>query len=339
MPIEPYVWMKLAGNFPPGLVTNVPDSLLKEDFTPDAANMNINADGYMQSGTIPSGTARTVQQYTIGANVYDYHYERLWRFSGSQVIFNAPIYTAVYLPQGTGTLDLNESSGSILAMLPIGETGLIFLRSGGSNIITQANDKRAYFFTQDYAQEVSISTATHAVELDGLVYYVNTSGLFSVDIQGNVKELSQAVYGSITPAALTADYLRKQIIIGTALVYDVQKEKFFKYATGSFYYYSRQLRSSDNSTITVNKIGFEYDKSSTTAGEIQFKTQTETRGWSKTFKCSVLDREEMKEHAEIDIDPAIGLTWQLYITQLPSNIKLKNIWVRVKGFTPESRES
>ena len=339
MPMEPFDWMKLAGDFPPGLVTNIPSSLLNEGFTPDASNIDINADGYMTYGTIPSGTARTVRQYTIGGKAYDYHYERCWRFSGSQVIYNSPIYTTVFLPQGQGLLDLNESSGNILAMLPIGGTGLIFLRDGGSNVIAQANDNRAYFFESDYMQEVSIATASHAVELDGLVYYVNTSGLSSVDISGDVKDLSNAVYGSVTVAALTADYLRKQIIIGTALAYDVKSKKFFKYGGSTLEYYSPQLRSKDNSTISVNKVGFEFDKSATTAGELQFKIRTETRDWSRAYKLPILNREEMKEQASYDVDPYVGLSWQLRITQLPTNIKLKNIWVRVKGFTPESRES
>ena len=236
MPDEPYIWMKLAGNFPPALVTNMPSSMLSEGFSPDCSNIDIGSDGYMKAGTIPSGTTRAVRQYTIATNVYDWHYGRCWRFSVAQVIYNAPDYTAVYLAQGKGTIDLNQSSGNILKMLPIGETGLIFLRSGGSNILKNANDNRGFFYQTDYMQEVSISTASHAVELDGVVYYVNASGLFSVDIEGRVKELSNAVYGNITAAALTADYLRKYIIIGTTRAYNVQQEKFFKYDGGTLAY-------------------------------------------------------------------------------------------------------
>jgi len=331
--------MKLSGNFPPKLVTNNPATLLQESETPEATGISVSSEGYMANGTIPTGAARTTRSYSVSGNTWYWYYDRLWRFSGSTVYYNAPYYTTVIYPQALGNVDLNGNSNSILAMIPIGETGLIFMRNGGSNILAQANDKRAFFFVTDFIQEASITNATYAVELDGLVYFINTKGLFSISDAGKITELSIPVRGSITPAALTCDYEHKYIIIGTSFAYDVQAQKFFQYSGSTFNYYSRKVRSSDNSAVTIDSVSFEFDKSATTSAEIKFVIQTEERGWSKPYTVSVSDREEENERVSANVDPYVGLSWQLRITQLPSNIKLKNIWIRIKGFTPESREA
>lgn len=342
MPSEPFVWMKLAGSFPAGLVTNQPDSLLKEGDSPNVTNLDINADGYMAYGAQPTGTARVQKEYTISLSPWYMHYRRLWQGSLTQIKYNSPEYTDVILKQGKGWIDCTDDATSVLIKpIPIGTGGLIFFKGTGAYILPSADNLGGNFGNPVFQQEAFVTDISYAAELDGLVYFVNTHGLFSVNVQGKVELLSDAVDGNLTPAAITMDYSNKYVNIGTAMTYRVSDGKFFKYdtTTAILDYYSPQLRSKDNSTISVNKVAFEFDKTSTTSGEIHFKTQAETRGWSLEYKLPVLNRDELKEQASYDVDPFIGLTWQLHITQLPTNIKLKNIWVRVKGFTAESREA
>ena len=342
MPSEPFQWMKLAGSFPPGLVTNLPDSMLKDGYTPNATNLDIDADGYMAYGAQPTGTDRVQQEYTISESTWYLHYRRLWQGSLTQIKYNSPEYTSVILPQGKGWIDCTDDANSVLIKpIPIGTGGLIFFKSSGAYILPSADNLGGNFGNPVFQQEAFVTDISYAAELDGLVYFVNNQGLFSIDVQGKVELLSKAVDGNITPAAITIDYSNKYVNIGTDMTYRVSDGKFFKYnsTTAILDFYSHQLRSTDNSTISVNKVAFEYDKTSTTQGEIHFKTQTETRGWSLEYKLPVLNTDETKEQSSCDVDPLIGLTWQLHITQLPTNIKLKNIWVRVKGFTPESREA
>lgn len=335
-------WVQIAGEFPPKLVTNKPSRKLEIGETPNCTGINALAEGYMQTGTIPTVDTRAVRTYTIGGTDYEWHYKRLWRFSQSQVIYGAPDYTSVYFPQGDGYEDLNEVDGAsvpILKMLPLGGKDMVFLRSTGSHVFINANDIFGRWFVSDYMQEVSIADATHAVELDGDIYFVNTDGFYKLNTNYEVEDIGYAVSGDITPAAVTADYNKKLIRIGATHIYDVKNERFLKYSGSTFVYETPELEI-DNEGLTVTEVEFHFDKTANTAVELQFNVQFEERGYLDVpITVSIENQRGDEQTAHIQIPPDTGKTFQLKITSLPSTIKLTSIWVYLEGYVPESRDS
>jgi len=136
-------WLQISGEFPPTLVTNKPSRKLEMGETPNCTGVSATDEGFMQTGTIPTVDTRTVRTYTISGTDYEWHFNRLWRFTLSQVIYGAPDYTDVYYAQGPGYFDLNELDGTtdpILKMLPLGGKDMAFMRAGGTSFIINAND-------------------------------------------------------------------------------------------------------------------------------------------------------------------------------------------------------
>jgi len=332
-------WIQIAGEFPPKLVTNNASRLLEMGNTPNCTGIDPTAEGYMKTSSIPTVDARTVRQFTVGGNVYDWYYGRMWRASTNQVIWGAPNYTDVYLAQGAGYQDLNQSTASILKILPLGEKDLAFMRTTGTNIFVNANDTRARWFEGDFMQEVQIAAATHAVELDGNIYYVNADGFYMLKPSGEVVDIGFDVSGTIIPAAVTADYNKKLIRIGATHVYDVKKEKMFKYSGTTFVYETMEYQLDNNSTA-VTDVEFHYDKTTTANVELKFQTQIEDRGYGLVETISIdAQGRGTEQSAEKSLNPDTGKTFQLKITSLPSTIKLTSIWIFVEGYVPESRDS
>jgi len=332
-------WVKIAGEFPPTLVTNNPSRKLEVGETPNCTGISPTAEGYMQTSSIPTVDTANVRQYTVGGNVYEWHYKRLFRFSGAQVIYGAPDYTTVYYPQGDGYEDLLESSGSILRMLPLGGKDLAFMRASGTTVFVNANDNWARWFISDLVQEASIATASHACELDGDIYFVNTDGFYKLSPNLTVDDIGFDVSGDITPAAVTADYNKKLIRIGATHIYDVKNKKFLKYSGSTFVYETPELQI-NNQNITVTEVEIHYDATSDTATEIKFETQVENRGYNDDNTLAIQPEERSEvQSAHMQIAPDTGKTFQLKITTLPTAIKVTEIWVCLEGYVPESRDS
>ena len=335
-------WVQIAGEFPPKLVTNNPSRKLEMGDTPNCTGISPTDEGYMATSTIPSVDARTVRSYTVGGNAYEWHYDRLWRFSQSQVIYGAPNYTDVYLPQGAGYFDLNDLDGTtdpILKMLPFGGNAMAFMRAGGTHIVGNADNQSASFNAGNLIEEAKIANATHAVELDGDIYYVNSDGFYLLKAGGDIEDIGFDVSGTITPAAVTADYNKKLIRIGNTHIYDVKLKKFFKYSGSTFVYETPEF-SIDNDGVTVTDVEFHYDKTSNGYAELKFMTQFEERGYGLEEVIpleSQIRGEEQSAHYQVV--PDTGKTFQLKVTQLPSNIKLTGIFIYLEGYTPESRDS
>lgn len=346
MPVSQWKWTTLAEGFPPTLVTNAPKTALKPNESPYFLGCSISAEGYLYAGTIPTATDRTVKTYTISTVSYEWHYNRLWRLHASnpELIYGAPRYTATYYRQGSGEIAFNEDTSAFIKMLPIGETGLILFKTTGAVIIPNAADMNGRFVRSDFMQEAKISTATHAVELDGTVYFANTDGVYAVDIQGKLVELSFPIRTQITPAAVTADYRNKYIIVGTTHAYDVNTKRWLAYSSSTFQYDSPQIRASDQTTpLAVRDIGFDIMWTSTvedgTGATIEFKSQVDARGWSDTQTLNIV--KERGEHAFVHqrIDPDAGREFQMRVTSMPTTLYIKRIAVEQQGFTAESRDT
>jgi len=274
-------WIAIAEEFPPKLVTNLPASELAADMTPDATGIDVTAEGFLKTGSQPSGTTRVVKTYTIGANDYEWHYGRLWMLSGSDLIYGAPEYTAAYFKQGPGEINFKEDAEAFIKMLPIGGGAMVLFKSTGAYIIPNASSDAGSFEVSDFIQEAKISVVGDAVELDGLAYFINDDGMFSINPNGEVTEISLPIRGDLSsPLALTADYKSKYIILGTTYAYDVLNKRWFNYNGSTFLYTTPEIKGNEEEAMNVDRVSFGYELSSEVDAEITISYQIENRGWS-----------------------------------------------------------
>ena len=332
----------------PALVTNLPAMALKEDQSPAVRGISSTAEGFLQRGTIPTADTTVLKQYTIGDDTYDWYFNRLWRIDNGEeedtpkLIYGAPEYTATYYRQGKGEVEFRDTTTNILNVQPFGNGNIAVFKSDGGYVINGAISPQDRFQRSDFMQEMLISTGTHAVELDEVMYFINTQGFFSLEGNGNITELSFLQKGAtaITASALTVNYLTKQIIIGTTAVYDTITKRFYDYS-GAFTYTSRQLTGNDNEQFFTTQITFEYDLTDTALGQIKLETKVEDRGWSQTEEIAIRqeDRVGSQFYSHMLRTQDTGKGFQLRISELSTNVKIKRIFAVVQGLNPMSRES
>ena len=330
----------------PALVTNLPDIALKEDQSPSVTSISTTAEGFLQTGTLPAAVTTVVKQYTISTVVYDWHYNRLWRIDNTgttpKLIYGAPEYIATYYRQGTGEVEFRESTTNILKIIPFGGGSIAVFKSDGGYIVRGADSQAGGFESGAFIQEMNISTATHAIEIDEICYFINSTGLFTVSPDGTITEISFPVRGtaSISAAALTASYNKKILRIGTVMGYDVNTKRFYDYKS-AFSYTSRRLAGENSEPFSVQRVDFEYELTDDQLGEIKFETQTENRGWSRTNTVAVRasDRDGNQATTLTINKVDTGMSFILRISSLSSNIKIKRIIIPAEGYTPGSRRS
>ena len=329
-------WLQLANTFPPTLVTNAPATALKPSQTPATTGLDVTAEGYLSAGTIPSATTKVTKTYTVGGNVYTWYYDRLWRISTTQLIYGAPHYTATYYAQDQGVLEFNEDANSILSFLPIGTDGLVVFKKSGAYIISNASDLSGRFRVGDFMQEAKISTATHACEIDGTVYFCSGSNVYALKANGDMDEISFPVRGGVTAAALTANYQAKYLIVGATHVYDINTKRWFNYSGTTFSYTSPALNQPGREPFAVEKIGLSFDTTATTPVEIKYQTRCESRDWTDE---EIITLEHVRGEDEfIAVTGPIENTrsFQVRLTALASTVKIKSIDVMVSKFEMNS---
>jgi len=337
-----YSWVLLSGDLPPTLNTRSPATDLTPAETPSSYGIEPNRIGKLVNGTCPAGTAAVVKTYTIGGTDYEWHFNRVWRISGTQLIYGAPEYTTVYYPQGLGHLDFTEDGNSLLKMLPVGDSMIVF-KTTGAYLIPNVSDHNATYTHGDIIQEASVATATHAVSIGGLAYASNAYGLFSVSPTGEVNEVTFPIRGSSTfkSVVLTADYNKKYLVGATdKSCYDILTKKTFDYNTSGFLYTSRSLRMTgrelQGNPFTVSRVAFEIEHTAEADGEIVFATQMDSRGWNDEQTIDAIYERETTERAQMDLDVQENCrAFRIKITSL-SGLSIRRIFVNSSDFTQNS---
>jgi len=325
-------WITLAEGFPCGLVTNRPPQDLSENQSPAATNLDATDEGFLKVGTIPTADTRVVKTYEIGdpAVTYEWHYGRLWRLdtTSDSIVYGAPEYTAVYFRQGPGEIPLPHDAQDPLKMLEIGVGGLIVFKSTGAYILRNASDRGGRFDMSEMIQAAYVSTDTHAVSWNGDVYFANAEGFFSINANGQVKELSIPLRGSLpTAAAVKVDYATGRFTIGSTHCYDAPADRWLQYGD-DFLFTSRTMRGDDGEPFCVERVAFEYENSDADYQEVEFQTQIEERGWSDTEKAELVYERGTHRRVELALQQQDkGREWKMKITSLPSSVKISKILV------------
>jgi len=334
---ERYQLYTLAGStedraFPPTLNTTKHPAELSPAETPDSIGLNMEKDGRIATGTIPSGTSRVQKTVTIGGIVYAWHYRRLWGISGNTLIAAAPNYDAAFFEQGPN-MPFNEDANAILALVPFGSDLMCVSKASGSYVVSNAGDQRGVkaFRRSPLIQELQLPAANQIIELDGVIYISNANGLFGLNENGEVAELTRAVRDNVIPfanQALTCDYEKKRIICGTTGVYEVSTGKLFKYSGSTFSFTSRQFELPDRSPMSNDRLLFVIQHANTSGGSLQYRAKTEDDNYTSIRTLQLPYRQELFTVVECPLPDQVvksTLRFQIQVTALSSNKYIRAI--------------
>ena len=331
--------------FPPRLNTELPPSELNTAETPEAYGFDLGADGVIAKGTIPSGTARVQRTVTIGSNTYYWHYRRLWRFSGTMLEVGAMDYDDVWQYDGP-QMQFSEDSNAILAIVPFGEDNMLVVKSTGSYVIQNCFDVRGpgYFNIGPMVQELRAAAANQVAELDGAVFASNSGGVFSYEAgQDKAQEVTRLVRGlssSIYTAALTTDFLKKRIIVGSSLV--IEGGNVYQYSGSSFRYTLPEIRHKDYNAISVLSLIFMVRHPDSTVGTLSYQTRTEGGNWSAATTVMIPYQSgayTILRSAVPDPDGSMCRRFQLRITNITGSKQIERIMALIEthDFDEETR--
>lgn len=331
--------VQLAGQFPPSLNTSDDVTALKPFESPACYGVDMTSDGQLRTGTIPTGTARVATTKTAGST-FLWHYDRMWRFSGSQLIYGAKYYDKRYLVQGKGQI---AAEAAIVGFQPALRDNMWVYGASGSQFIDGATRENGQFSFKHLIQEMTVSTGkgTSAVTLDEIPYCANTKGVWSFDGTA-VKELTRPVRNSLgafaTEPAITCDY-QKKYLIGTAqFAIDVNNGKLFDYsqAAGSFLFTSRTLVTKSYRPYGLGNLFFSIqgNPADLSAGVISWQSKVEDADWQDETDISVTFSDGVSTVIQVPMENPCTTTrrFSMRITALSANIYIRSIEINVSDY-------
>ena len=329
---------EIASQFPPSVNTADDPSRIKPYESPACYGVDLNDEGRLSAGSIPTGVTRDAPIKTIGGTVYDWFYNRLWRANGVELKWGAPYYDGVYFPHGLGKIHVDNA---ILGLFRAFNSQLWLVTAKGSYFITNARSKAEEDFEpSQFVQELKTSAKTYAMTLGEKPVVSNTSGVFMYD-GGKTTELTRAVrdsLGSFTAVAIKADY-EDQRIIGTAkFVIDVQDGKLYDYGTTGFLYTTPTMaQPAEYKPFVVNTIAFTYEMTGTDTKTIQWQSKAEDQDWHTEDEIDIIadDSEQSRKEVEIGNPNRSAHKYVFRITGLSDNISIRSIHVNVEGLAVE----
>ena len=323
-------FLPLAGQFPPSVNSSDDPVSLKIFESPSCYGVDCNVDGYLKTGSIPSGTTRTTRAYTIDGNVYTYYFNRCWRASGTTLYFGSPEYTTKYLPQGLGRL---VADASIITFMPVLGNDLWVATATGSQVIRNADDSYGRYELQKFKQELFVPAAAQALVLNDDAVVCNANGVFSWNGQ-TLKEWTRPVRystGNFTNKNITAHYARGQIIGASSFVVDTTTGKLFDYGTSGFRFTSRTIANpATYSPLQVASIRLIYSLTNP-GGTVSWQTKFDEDDWhtEEDIEIQYTAGEYTGVTRPLQGDKTTGQKFQMRLTALDDDIKIREILVLV----------
>ena len=340
----------LAGEFPPGLNTATPETDLTPSETPDGYGFDLTVDGKIKTGSVPTvanerATARVQQINTISTIPYLWHGRRLWNITNltastaSNVLtFGALDYDEVFYPPSSrfNKIHFSEDTATILAVLPLEPDALFIAKTTGGYVIRNISDTRGFFQVSDLVQEMACGAANRAIVMGNVVYVGNaTDGIQSYE-NFKTNEVSRKIRPSratIGALALTADFERKLLILGSTYVYDVTADKWFNFSGSSFRYTTRRVRAPNWSPFSVSRVIFTIEHGDETTGVLKYQLRHDKDDWGKTYTVRLPYQPDgyttVFESLE---DNFASRKWQMRITSLSSGKYIREIHMETEGF-------
>jgi len=317
---------------PPRINTELPATELGTADTPDGYGFDLDNDGVISKGTQPSGTSRVQKAVVIDGLTYYWHYRRLWRFSGTFLEVGAMDYDDIWRQEGP-RMEFNEDAQPILAIVPFGEDNMLVVKSTGSYVLQNTFDTRGpgFFNRGPLVQEMRAAAANRVAELDGAVYASNDDGVFSYsagrDEAVEVTRLARGLSSSIWGGALTVDYDKKRIIVGSSAA--IVGSNVYRYSGNSFWYTTPELRHASYNPISVGAIVFVVRHPSSSFGNIKYQTRTEGGNWSSVQTVGVPYQRDGFTIVRADVpdpDDDACRRFQLRITDIGGSKQIERIY-------------
>lgn len=328
-------WVKLAGDFPPSVNTADDVTALKPYESPACYGVDCRRDGQLKTGSIISGTTRVATAKTISNVAYVWHYDRIWRANGADLIHGAKFYDKVYAPQGRGKV---TAEATIVGFQPCLRNRMWIYGGSGSQFIGGADSASGQFALDQLIQEMVVTTnhATSAVTLDEIPYCVNTQGIWSYDGTA-VKELTRPVRYSLgsfaSEVALTCDYQQKFIIGAAKFVVDATNGKLFDYGSTGFLFTTRTLTAADNRPFAIGDIGFSIEFGSASDASISWESKTEDDDWVKeddiTVPCDIGTKSFITTRMA---DPKTARKFAIRLTAISDHLYIRSINMNLANF-------
>jgi hypothetical protein len=175
-----------------------------------------------------------------------------------------------------------------------------------------------------------VAAASRVIVIDNVAYVSNASGLMAYVNQGasgQAKEVTEKIRNNLTGFTnlnLTADFAKKWIIAGTALVYDIARDKLFKYASG-FRFTSRQFHLPTWEPMYIDRLDFVVEHSGSSDGTLTYQLKFEDDAWEEETQLSLPFQEEAFSVVTAAIDGRSCRRFQLRLTALSATKSIKEI--------------
>lgn len=330
------------GMFPPGLNTTFQPYELRADETSDGYGYDLTKDGVLAKGTVPSGTSRVQDSSTVSGYTCYWHYSRLWRIDGTNLHYYAPDYKDVLVKQRISKIPFDEDTNPILAIVPVEPDSMCVAKLTGSYMIGNCADSRALFQRSDIIQELSVTNASNIIELDGIVFVSNGSGLIGYK-GGKTFEASRTIrnsLSSLTHLALTADYDNKWVIGGSSMVYDMESKKIFKYSGTDFRFTTRQFHLPNWAAFAPGRIIFVVKHDDTEMGSLKYQSKYDDDAWGveHTVRIEYGEGEYTLVREDLAEPRRMTQRFQLRITALSANKYIREIRFDQEQFSIDDPE-
>jgi len=275
------------GALPPGLNTTDAAYDLQADESPDCYGLDMDADGFIAKGTIPTGTARVAKTVTLSTTNYYWFYNRLWNMNGTTLTYGANNYEDIFHPDGLSKFVLDEDAQSIIALAPFGKTDLAVVKTTGAYVLSEANDPRGSWHMRPlmFDQALGAADSNCVAVLDGVLYVGNAKGIMAYTGQKTIEVTAKVRNGltGLTNLVLTCDYAKNRVYGGGVLAYDPGRKKLYKYSGTAFRYTTRQFHLPSWNPIMVDRISMIVQHNDTTTGRISYQVKWEDDAWSAVF--------------------------------------------------------
>ena len=328
-----YRWRTFVQDFPAGLDTETDPRKLRDGFTPDGYGMTPIYPGRLVKGSAPSGTTAVMSTSTISGDVWTWYFRRLWRASGATLLYNSREYRDVVLYQGLGKLSFTEDTNNIVTFLPYG-SNMYVGKSTGGYVVPGAMSMAGNYQHGDIIEALKLSTATHAIEMDGVVYVSNAHGLMALVETGVVpvtsKVLDTTALADFQGIPLTVDRQRRWVIGTDKFCYAADLKRLFRFGTSGFRYTTRTLIATNSTPFLVGGVLLVYENvgADQPDGELKYQIRID-REWEDEVTVQVPYDEGSRNIIHLPFETRErGREFTLRLTDLSPHLQVSRIDIK-----------
>jgi len=340
-------WMGIAEKFPATLAKSDAPETLKDGQTPEAYGLGIDRPNYLYVGTPSDGTVwngiamAAVPTNSPNAGNWRFYHNRLWGWNNSdnKLYYGAYGYLTNYILDALGYIPCDFESSNITDVIPFGNQMAVF-KADCLYVVRNADTPGDGAVAEYLAQSRGMPTASLAISVDGILYWVNTYGVFAYEGQ-QIAEITEPIRDSLGAFAssqitsLRADFEHKRVVgrsnTGTQFIITPgQSPGLFDYSTSGFRFTTRTLVAEGGEPLLVDKVAVIYQYSAGDVATIDFDVKINDTWKSESqFKIRPADA---NGRAEFALSSALSCRkFALRITDMSESLYISKILIHVKS--------